>query len=395
MTGETALHALFEFATEGILITNAFGEISMINPSACKLFGYEEKELIGQKIEKLVPEQFRSRHQKQREEYTETPHPRSMGKGIELYALRKDGSFFPVEISLSPYISSKERFIIAFIVDITERQEAQKKLKNYSKELEKEVEQRTMVLREAIDELEKTKEELNVIIAKEKELNDLKTRFVSMVSHEFRTPLATILSSLSLVSKYTEIQDKEKQEKHIQRIKNSVNNLTEILNDVLSLSKLEEGKIIVSKELISIESEIKEIITEMQLICKPGQKIHYQHKGNNEMAYLDPKILRHVMMNLISNAIKFSHENQPIKVDSMNDENEIFLSVKDEGIGISEEDQKNLFESFYRAQNAVNIQGTGLGLNIVARYVDLCGGKIKLESKLNNGTKFIIKIPNQ
>jgi signal transduction histidine kinase len=314
--------------------------------------------------------------------------------GRDLFALRKEGTEFPVEISLSPFrTDNDELFVIAFIIDITRRKEAENKLKNYSIELEQQVEQRTLILSEAINELEKTKEELNDALVKEKELNDLKSRFVSMVSHEFRTPLATILSSLALVRKYGELNEREKQEKHLERIKTAVNNLTDMLNDVLSLSKLEEGRMPVIPEPADIAAFVKDIIQEMQAVTPQGQAIRYTHSGHAQPVMMDKKILRHILFNLLSNAIKFSPEKSPVEVRTELGNDMLELQIQDRGIGIADEDQKHMFERFFRAQNAVNIQGTGLGLNIVARYIDLLAGSIQLQSRLGEGTLFIIRIP--
>lgn len=392
MESQEGQDALFEYATEGILITNESGEIVRINPSAERLFRYEKNELLGKKIEVLIPNRFTNSHVSDREGFCKNPHARYMGANLELWAKRKDHSEFPVEISLSPYHAPEGNYVIAFIVDITQRRASEEKLKNYSSELEQQVESRTMILREAISELEKTKEELNEALIKEKDLNDLKTRFVSMASHEFRTPLATILSSLSLAGKYGEKNEKEKQAKHISRIKTSVNNLTDILNDVLSISKLEEGKISVSLEKFDVKSFITEVVQELQSLTK-SQTISYHHTGKNTNVLLDKTIVRHILSNLISNAIKFSPENKPIICSSELSKNKIVLKVTDRGIGISEEDQKHLFERFFRAQNATNVQGTGLGLNIVAKYVEVLNGQIDFTSTLKLGTTFVITLP--
>lgn len=386
------IEALFLYATEGILVINESGNIISVNPSAEKLFGYENRELIGQKIEVLVPMRFASRHDNHRDQYNQNPHPRSMGLGIELYGLKKDGSEFPVEISLSPYKSGEKKFTIGFIVDITHRKASEDKMKNYSRELELQVKNRTLILEEAIDELEKTKKNLDDALAKERDLSELKSRFVSMASHEFRTPLATIQSSLSLVKKYGELQDIEKQDRHIVKIKSSINNLTDILNDFLSVSKLEEGKVENMTTRFNLKDFITEVTGEMQLQAKEGQVIRYTHTGS-ELVHLDQKLLRHVMFNLASNAIKFSSENQEIEIESEVTANLVILKVADKGIGISEADQKHLFERFFRAVNASYIQGTGLGLNIVAKYVELMGGNISVDSVENIGTTFTLTFP--
>lgn len=392
MQSKEGIEALFLYATEGILVVNESGSIVSINPSAERLFGYEKNELIGKKIEVLVPGRF-AKHSHHREKFNEKPQPRSMGLGIELYGLKKDGGEFPVEISLSPYSTELGKFTIGFIVDITHRKASEEKMKHYSKELELQVKNRTLILEEAIDELEKTKKNLDDALEKERELSELKSRFVSMASHEFRTPLATIQSSLSLVKKYGELKDVEKQDKHIGRIKSSINNLTDILNDFLSVSKLEEGKVENMVAKFNLKEFLDEVASEMEPLAREGQKIIYSHAGE-EHVELDQKLLRHVMFNLVSNAIKFSPENQDIEIQSEVAPNVILLRVKDSGIGISKADQEHLFERFFRGLNASYIQGTGLGLNIVAKYVELMDGTITVDSVENQGTTFTLTFPH-
>ena len=267
-----------------------------------------------------------------------------------------------------------------------------KELKTLNSSLEKRVKDRTLILEEAIAELEKTKKNLKVSLEKEKELNELKSRFVSIASHEFRTPLATIQSSLILVQKYSKMQDLEKQDKHISKIKSSINNLTDILNDFLSVSKLEEGKVENIVEEFDLQLFVSEIISEMQSITKKGQKIAYTHAGN-AIVMLDKKSLKNILINLISNAIKFSPEEESIDIASEIKKTHVLISVKDKGIGITKEDQKHLFERFFRGQNATHIQGTGLGLHIVSKYVELMNGSAQITSEENKGTTFTITIP--
>lgn len=393
MIESEVFRALFTQASEGIIIVHK-GVINKVNFSAYKLFGYDPGELIGQSIDVLVPDKYRDGHENHRTKYESQPKARPMGKGLELYGQKKDGSVFPLEISLSPFEQGGERYILAFIVDNTDRKKAEEKLKNYSAVLEREVKDRTLVLEEAISQLERTKDELKEALDKEKELNDLKSRFVSMASHEFRTPLATILSSVSLISKYNDAENLEKKNKHISRIKSSVNNLTDILNDFLSLSKLEEGKISFDPIEFNLHELSSTVVQEMQSIAKQDQKIDFSFNANENM-YSDKKIIRNILINLISNAIKFSNEDGTIKVNISYTKKHFILEVADTGIGISNEDKKHLFERFFRGKNATNIGGTGLGLNIVSKYVELLKGKIELQSELGKGTTFIITIPDK
>jgi signal transduction histidine kinase len=245
-------------------------------------------------------------------------------------------------------------------------------------ELEEKVTERTQSLQEALD--------------KEKELNELKSRFVSMASHEFRTPLSTILSSVFLLQKYILTEDQLKREKHIQRIASSVNMLNDILNDFLSVGKIEEGRVQVRMAEVDVQREVDGMVAELRPILKAGQHIATRHEGTTT-ATLDATMLKHIVMNLVSNAIKFSPEGAAIDVETRGTSDAITLSVRDQGIGISTEDQKHLFERFFRAGNATNIQGTGLGLHIVAKYAELMGGTIRCESELDKGTTFIVTFP--
>lgn len=396
--------ALFEYASLGILVVNQKGEIILANTFLLNQFGYvDANELVGKKMEVLIPRRFHPAHVEVRNEYIEKPERRPMGMGMDLFAAKKNGEEFPVEVSLNNYQAGGESFVIAFVSDITKRKEIEnatlyqkeqlalinQRIEQFNTDLEQQVALRTSQLQKTLTELELSKNELQKALSKEKELGDLKSRFVSMASHEFRTPLSTILSSASLVSKYVTEEEQEKRDKHINRIKSAVNNLTEILNDFLSIGKIEDGNMVAHFTIFDIQDMISTIINEITSIVKPGQEILYQHDGDS-MVSLDPSLLRNVMINLLSNAIKFSPENSKIEVASKSKLSEIVITVKDNGIGISKEDKQHLFERFFRGANVTNIQGTGLGLHIVEKYVELMNGSIDFASKLEKGTSFAL-----
>ena len=240
-----------------------------------------------------------------------------------------------------------------------------------------------------ISRLKKAEQKLKKALKKERELGELKSRFVSMASHEFRTPLSTILSSTYLLARYTITEDQPKREKHLDRIISSVNMLTDILNDFLSLGRIEEGKITVRPVMSNVNELVNGIINEIRPLFKNGQTIDYSHTGD-AIVTLDTGLLKHIILNLLSNAIKFSPENSLIELKTDNDEERFLLSVKDHGIGISKEDQQHLFERFFRGTNVTHIQGTGLGLHIVSRYAELMNGKVQCKSELEKGTEFIV-----
>jgi PAS domain S-box-containing protein len=398
---------MFVDATEGILVSNHKGQIILCNPSAQRMFGYTHDEFLALNIDQLMPMRFQSHHVHHREGYFANPMPRSMGKGRDLYANHKNGEEFPVEISLSHVKNGEETLVVAFIIDIAERKKKDNQLKKanemlkkasfqlskLNQELEQKVQSRTLELAEMIKKLTESKKEVDLALEKEKELNDLKSRFISTASHEFRTPLATILSSVSLAGKYADKQELEKIFKHLDRVKDSVSNLTDILNDFLSLDKLEEGIIQPHPEPTHVYDLIVDLLDTMKGITKSGQVFNYQDETNNEKVFIDVRIFRNLLINLVSNAVKYSDENKTITLKTEFKGQKLFILVQDEGIGIPYEDQSNIFERFYRANNIGNIQGTGLGLNIVKKYIEILNGDITFESEPGVGTRFLIEIP--
>ncbi|MEN9525172.1 MAG: hypothetical protein RLZZ256_556 [Bacteroidota bacterium] len=398
---KTHLASLFENATEGILLTNRSGEIILVNPSAERIFGYRAEELIGHTVDHLIPNRFQHHHHQLREQFHEQPSNRRMGTGRDLFARRKDGSEFPVEVSLSHYQRKEEAFVIAFIVDITQRKKAEEELKLVNElirrlnvELENKVEERTKGLTEALAQIESSQAELQRLLDRERELGEIKSRFVSMASHEFRTPLSTILSSATLASKYPKEDQQSMRERHLTRIRESVDHLNRLLEDFLSLGKLEEGRSSLSFSDFHVGDFITELVEEMNLQLRPGQQIRVQQAGK-PMCCTDKRLLKNALLNLLSNAIKFSPENGSINLTLLNQDSRMAITVTDEGIGIPKPDLSHLFSSFFRASNATQIQGTGLGLSLVKRYAELLGGSVDLKSELGKGTAVKLMIPDR
>lgn len=229
-------------------------------------------------------------------------------------------------------------------------------------------------------------------LERERQLNELKSRFVSTASHEFRTPLSTIKSSASLIEKYTLPEQGDKRMRHVQKIKNAIDHLNDILDDFLSLAKLEEGKINTNLIEVKLAVALDELREELTPIFKEGQVMEVDVQCKQPLIS-DPKIVKNILINLASNAIKYSPENSEIRIVAEEHPDHFEIRIIDQGMGIPKADQEHLFERFFRAHNAVNIQGTGLGLHIVQKYVDLLNGAITFESKENQGTTFIVTIP--
>lgn len=400
--------ALFNYATIGIMVTDETGAIINFNKYAEYQFGFEKEEVMGKMVEMLIPGKLHGKHAAHRKGFYHHPEPRRMGEGRDLFALKKNGLEFPVEVSLSHYTFKEKTYVIAFVIDITVRKGNEAVVLQQKSDLEKitgdilqlnlqleqKVDDRTIMLRETLVQLEKSREELKQALVSEKELSDLKYRFVTTASHEFRTPLSTILSSAYLLGKYEPDAYEEQKEKHIARIKKAVGGMKEILEDFLSLGKLEEGKMIANIKEMNVSAfmdDLELIITDIALLLKPGQTIQQHFDVRYDRLQTDLHLLKNILINLLSNAIKFSEENKTIDLTVVLIPGLFEISVRDHGIGIPVEDHQHLFERFYRAGNASTIQGSGLGLHIISKYLELLHGTITMETEAGKGACFTIR----
>ena len=374
---------LFTTAAEGLVVVDAHGAILMHNPRLAEMFGYSADGLRGQTIESLLPREVRERHVQHRMAYDKKPVQRSMGIGMDLWGQRKDGSVFPVEVSLNHFTVSGKRIVMGLVTDITLRHKAEAELQRTNQELEDRVEQRTAELREA-------EHSVREALEKERELHALKSRFVQMASHEFRTPLSTIMSSVDLIGRYTD--GAEKVDKHVARIRTKVRELTAMLNEFLSLERIEQGQVQAVPAEFDIVHQCIEQIEELRGLAKPGQSIDYDHSGEERGVTTDRTMLGHVITNLVTNAVKYSPEHLPIMLRTSISQGRLYITVEDHGMGIPAEDQQHLFDRFFRGSNVMTIQGTGLGLNIVRRYLDLLGGTITFTSEPGH-TIFRVEVP--
>lgn len=343
------LSAVFKSAIDGIIIINEQGIIQIVNPATCELFGYTEIELIGNNIHMLMGMPHKPQHDTYLNNYVTTGIKKIIGIGREVEGKRKDGTQFPFFLSISETHLRDERFFAGVVHDISEIKAAEENLKNINTNLERLVDERTEKLSDAVNELlnikkdlEKTQKDLELSLQKEIELGELKSKFVSMASHEFRTPLSTILSSANIIEKYGITS---KQERHTKKIQSSVKNLTSILNDFLSIGKLEEGKTRAKPEHFDLIELLNDLVDEFVEIKKKDQHFKLKFRNNECALYTDINLLRNILINLISNACKYSDEGE-IKVTIEDNEEMVALSVADKGIGIPEEEQKFLFERF-------------------------------------------------
>jgi two-component system, LuxR family, sensor kinase FixL len=417
------LQAVIETAVDGIITIDERGIIEFANPSTCKIFQYEVAEMIGKNISMLMPSPYHENHDGYMHNYMSTGVKKIIGIGREVRGKKKDGTIFPFWLSVSEVkLESKRRMFTGIVHDMTEQKKAEEDLLKLNQDLESIVAERTEKLSDVVNKLlstnqqlqheiqerkvaeqalllsqealkntqEGVEKDLRAALNKERELGELKSRFVSMASHEFRTPLSTILSSASLSAQYTLTEQQDKREKHYQKIKSSVTSLTGILNDFLSLSRLEEGRVETHFEDVDFSIFCMEMAEEINPILRQGQHIFVKHSHESMVLQMDKKLMKMILINLLTNASKYSDEGAEINCIVKKDNNALEIDIIDHGIGIPEEDKPHMFDRFFRASNAMNIKGTGLGLNIVKRYVELMGGTIKFKSELGKGSTFTV-----
>jgi len=404
---QNLFNVLFNAASEGIIVVNESQNIIASNVAADLMFGYEKGELVDKPLNILIPSRHQQAHPQHVKTFIKTTETRQMGHGRDLFGIKKNGELIPVEAGLNPFVIDGKRYVMSLIIDISVRKETQRQIKELNSELESKIKVRTLELEESIEKLQelnhdleeevkRRKEAENKIknaLQKEKELNELKTKFLSLVSHEFKTPLSGILTSVMLAGKYQTTEQQDKREKHFNTIRNKVHYLDNILNDFLSIERLESGKVNYKFTEFSLSKLINEVVYNANVTLKSGQEIHYPQNLEHVMLRQDEKILELVLSNLLSNAIKYSPENTQISLAVEVEKHRIRFEITDQGMGIPEKDQKHIFERYFRAENALLNQGTGIGLNIVKVHLENLGGSISFTSQENVGTTFIVELP--
>lgn len=404
---ENVFNVLFQAASEGIIVVDRSQTIVSSNIAAEAMFGYEKGELRGKSLNILIPQKYRASHPGHFKGFLQDSEKRQMGHGRDLYGVKKNGEEFPVEAGLNPFKIGDETFVMSLVIDISVRKQAQQQIKELNNELESKIKLRTNELEESVQKLQnlnrslelevkRRKEAENRIknaLQKEKELSELKTKFLSLVSHEFKTPLSGILTSVVLAGKYKLEEQQDKRERHFNTIKNKVHYLDNILNDFLSIERLESGKVNYKFSTFSLSKLMNEVVYNANVTLKSGQNIEYTRDLEGIVLHQDEKILELVLSNLLSNAIKYSPENTLIQFEVEVNAERIKFIVTDQGMGIPEKDQKHIFERYFRAENALLNQGTGIGLNIAKVHLENLGGTISFSSKENTGTRFIVELP--
>ncbi len=487
---------LSEAISEGILIVNDKQEIVASNSVANKMFRYQGEDLNGKLLEVLLPRKATKKHGNYFKAFMQKGERRSMGQGLDLRGIRKDGSEFPLEIGLNPFKLLRKKYVMALVVDISERKKAEQlighwftvfneslneiyvfnvesyRLLNVNRgaelnlgytleelngmsvldikpkltsesfgrllrplingkkdkiefetvhgrkdgstypvevhlqlsQLEKEQVGVAIVLditerKSYTEKLERTVEErtlqLSSALEKEKSLNELKTKFLSLVSHEFKTPLTSILTSITLLSKYTEANQQDKRDKHINTIKSKVKYLDNILSDFLSIERLESGQVRYNHTTFPLSKVINEVVYGANSLLKEGQHIIYPQNIDDIIVTFDEKILALSLTNLINNAIKYSTENSTVEILAEQKKEYLAITVSDQGIGIPEDEQPYVFDRYFRASNVLTTQGTGIGLNIAKQHMANLDADIFFESSEEKGTTFTIQIPTK
>jgi hypothetical protein len=390
---------LSQAVSEGVVVINDKHFIIATNESANEMFGYAEKDLIGKHLDILIPQKYHHMHDKHVDAFMKHSDKRQMGHGRDLHGQKKDGSLFPVEAGLNPFNIDGDVYVMALVIDITVRKAQEQNILDLNAQLEEKINKRTQELEDTVQQLQEeailrqeAEERMKESLQKERDLGELKTKFLSLVSHEFKTPLTGMLSSATLAERYTLTEQQDKRDKHLKIIKNKIKYLDNILNDFLSIERLETGKVNYKMSIFPLSKVINEVVYDANMLLKEGQKIKYPELVEEYLVKFDEKILELAISNLINNAIKYSPEHTfiEIKTEALNDR--IQIAVKDEGMGIPLKEQKFIFERYFRAENALTNQGTGIGLNILKSHLENLDGTITFTSS-PEGSCFTIEIP--
>jgi PAS domain S-box-containing protein len=378
---ERRFRELLEAAPDAIMQVDADGRIILLNRVAEDMFGYSRDELLGQPVEALIPHELHARHTQHRAHYRQSPTTRTMGSALSLQAIRKDGSRFPVEISLSPSESAEGFRVTAIIRDTTERQTAEERLRRVQEEY-------TQRLAETNAELEMTNRELQ-------RANRLKSDFLASMSHELRTPLHTIIGFSELLAEQLEGPLNEKQHRFIQHIHKDSLHLLELINDVLDISKIEADRLELRPEAFDFTALVAESLASVRSLAEAKSHTLESACDVPTAVEADRLRIRQVLVNLLSNSIKFTPEGGRIRLEARVQHDSVVVSVQDNGVGIPPEEHEFIFDKFHQVGATTKgvREGTGLGLAITKRLVEQHGGSIWVQSQPRKGSTFFFSVP--
>ena len=378
---EERFRELLEAAPDAIMQVDAEGRIILLNRVTEDMFGYSRDELLGQPVEVLIPQELHARHAEHRAHYRKHPMTRTMGSGLALEGIRKDGSRFPVEISLSPSHSADGFRVTAIIRDTTERRVAEERMRRVQEEY-------TQRLAETNAELEMTNRELE-------RANRLKSEFLASMSHELRTPLHTIIGFSELLGEELEGPLNEKQKRFVQHIHKDSLHLLELINDVLDISKIEADRLELRPEAFDFTALIAESLASVRSLADAKSHILETASDVSTAVEADRLRIKQILVNLLSNAIKFTPEGGRIRLEARVQDPFVMVSVSDTGVGIPAEEHESIFEKFHQVGATTKgvREGTGLGLAITKRLVEQHGGRIWVQSQPQQGSTFLFTLP--
>jgi PAS domain S-box-containing protein len=378
---ESRYRKLLHAAPDAILEVNEAGRILILNEAVERMFGYSRDELVGLSVDRLVPAAMRGGHAQHRSAYANRPKTRPMGTGLELQGQRKDGSLFPVEISLSPNWIEGSLHVIASVRDITERKAVEDRIRTLS-------EQYTAELTIKNEQLEARNREVE-------RANRLKNEFLASMSHELRTPLHTIIGFSELLGEQLEGPLGEKQQRFVGHILQDARHLLELINEILDISKIESGRLELKREPFDFSQCVEEVLAGIRHQAAT-KNITLENKNRfHDSLYADRLRVKEILYNLLSNAVKFTPEGGRVWVEAFREGDSLHVSVCDTGIGIPEKEHPSIFEKFYQVGDARGgtREGTGLGLPITKHLVELHGGTINVESRPGQGSSFRLTFP--
>ncbi len=374
---------LLEAAPDAIVEVDQNGRILLMNAATESLFGYTREELMGKSIEMLVPHGSRDSHAALRTGYWENPISRPMGTGRTLLALRKNGTQFPVEISLSPVHSEEGVCVAAIIRDVTERKRIEEEIRNLEERFSRELTAKNTELERRNREVERA--------------DQLKSDFLASMSHELRTPLHTIIGFSELLAEEIQGSLNDKQRRFVGHIRRDSQHLLELINDILDLSRIESGKVELRPEIFPASEALKEVVDSFRPAAL-GKSIQIDELVPEEHLLLADRVrFKEVLFNLMSNALKFTPSGGRLSAAICGSDQPDFccFTVADNGVGIPADQHEAIFDKFYQIGSTTKgvREGTGLGLAITKHIVEMHGGRIWVHSEPGKGSRFSFTMP--